>query len=173
MSKPEGIVEAVGASVANKGMLVGASTGFVGWLSQVNWVGFAGVAIALIGFLVNTYFQIRKDRREAAESQARIQALREQCQRGLYRRCDHPHQGRRTNHRPRLHQVGRRHAREDGRHHHPDYAAMSAGWFWQKEGLNSLADKGDILAITKRINGGTNGLDDRKAIYRRALEVLQ
>ncbi|ABY97645.1 holin [Pseudomonas sp. SbB1] len=81
MSKPEGIVEAVGASVANKGMLVGASTGFVGWLSQVNWVGFAGVAIALIGFLVNTYFQIRKDRREAAESQARIQALREQCQR--------------------------------------------------------------------------------------------
>ncbi|HDS0925524.1 holin [Pseudomonas asiatica] len=81
MSKQEGIVEAVGASVANKGMLVGASTGFVGWLSQVNWVGFAGVAIALIGFLVNTYFQIRKDRREAAESQARIQALREQCQR--------------------------------------------------------------------------------------------
>lgn len=81
MSKPEGIIEAVGASVANKGMLVGASTGFVGWLSQVNWVGFAGVAIALIGFLVNTYFQIRKDRREAAESQARIQALREQFQR--------------------------------------------------------------------------------------------
>lgn len=81
MSKPEGLVEAVGASVANKGMLVGASTGFVGWLSQVNWVGFAGVAIALIGFLVNTYFQIRKDRREAAESNARIQALRDQCQR--------------------------------------------------------------------------------------------
>lgn len=81
MSKPEGIVEAVGASVASKGMLVGASTGFVGWLSQVNWVGFAGVAIALIGFLVNTYFQIRKDRREARESDARIQALRDQCQR--------------------------------------------------------------------------------------------
>ncbi|WP_409261142.1 glycoside hydrolase family 19 protein [Pseudomonas putida] len=55
----------------------------------------------------------------------------------------------------------------------PVYASMSAGWFWQKEGLNSLADKGDILAITKRINGGTNGLDERKAIYKRALEVLQ
>ncbi len=55
---------------------------------------------------------------------------------------------------------------------HPVYACMSAGWFWQKEGLNSLADKGDILAITKRINGGINGLDDRKAIYQRALEVL-
>ena len=46
MSKPEGIVEAVGASVANKGMLVGASTGLVGWLSQVNWIGFIGVALA-------------------------------------------------------------------------------------------------------------------------------
>ncbi|MBI6912483.1 MULTISPECIES: holin [Pseudomonas] len=81
MSKPEGIVEAVGASVANKGMLVGASTGLVGWLSQVNWIGFIGVALAALGFLVNTYFQIRKDRRESAESQARIQALRDQCQR--------------------------------------------------------------------------------------------
>ncbi|MNJ76754.1 hypothetical protein D3C77_741010 [compost metagenome] len=50
---------------------------------------------------------------------------------------------------------------------------MSAGWFWQGRGLNSLADKGDFLAITKRINGGTNGLDDRKALYQRALEVLQ
>ncbi|MEG9622048.1 glycoside hydrolase family 19 protein [Pseudomonas guariconensis] len=55
----------------------------------------------------------------------------------------------------------------------PVYAAMSAGWFWQKEGLNTLADKGDFLAITKRINGGTNGLADREALYKRALEVLQ
>lgn len=55
----------------------------------------------------------------------------------------------------------------------PVYAAMSAGWFWQKEGLNTLADRGDFLAITKRINGGTNGLEDREALYKRALEVLQ
>lgn len=55
----------------------------------------------------------------------------------------------------------------------PVYASLSAGWFWHREGLNSLADKGDILAITKRVNGGTNGLEDRKAIYKRALEVLQ
>ncbi|MDR6713494.1 putative chitinase [Pseudomonas hunanensis] len=53
------------------------------------------------------------------------------------------------------------------------YAALSAGWFWQRAGLNTLADKGDILTITKRINGGTNGLDDRMALYKRALEVLQ
>lgn len=56
---------------------------------------------------------------------------------------------------------------------HPVYAAMSAGWFWHKHGLNSLADRGEFLAITKRINGGANGLEDREALYARALEVLQ
>jgi len=56
---------------------------------------------------------------------------------------------------------------------HPVYAAMSAGWYWHKHGLNSLADRGEFLAITKRINGGTNGLEDREALYARALEVLQ
>ncbi|HGM5579299.1 TPA: glycoside hydrolase family 19 protein [Pseudomonas putida] len=55
----------------------------------------------------------------------------------------------------------------------PVYAAMSAGWFWQRAALNSLADKGDFLTITKRINGGTNGLEDREELYKRALEVLQ
>ncbi|MGE8352819.1 MAG: glycoside hydrolase family 19 protein [Pseudomonas protegens] len=54
----------------------------------------------------------------------------------------------------------------------PVYAALSAGWFWQRAGLNSLADKGDFLTITKRINGGTNGLADREALYERALKVL-
>ncbi|SDS96363.1 putative chitinase [Pseudomonas chlororaphis] len=54
----------------------------------------------------------------------------------------------------------------------PVYAALSAGWFWQRAGLNSLADKGDFLTITKRINGGTNGLVDREALYERALKVL-
>lgn len=56
---------------------------------------------------------------------------------------------------------------------HPVYASMSAGWFWHGAGLNSLADKGDFLTITKRINGGTNGLEDREALYERAIEVLQ
>lgn len=55
----------------------------------------------------------------------------------------------------------------------PVYAAMSAGWYWQRAGLNALADKGDFLAITKKINGGTNGLADREELYERALKVLQ
>ena len=54
----------------------------------------------------------------------------------------------------------------------PVYAALSAGWFWHRAGLNTLADKGDFLLITKRINGGTNGLADREALYATALKVL-
>ena len=48
------------------------------------------------------------------------------------------------------------------------------GWFWHQAGLNSLADKGPSAfeAITHRINGGLNGLDDRLAIYKRAEQVL-
>lgn len=78
---PEGIVEAVGVSVATKGMWAGAGTGLAGFLSQANWIGIIGVLLAALGFLVNTWFQIRKDRRESAESEARIQALKQQCQR--------------------------------------------------------------------------------------------
>lgn len=56
---------------------------------------------------------------------------------------------------------------------HPVYASMSAAWFWQINGLNGMADRGDFLQITKEINGGTNGLKDREKLYERALEVLQ
>ncbi|WP_317002349.1 hypothetical protein RYH72_003008 [Pseudomonas syringae pv. actinidiae] len=54
----------------------------------------------------------------------------------------------------------------------PQHAAMSAAWFWHRAGLNTLADKREFVAITKRINGGTNGLADRQALYERALKVL-
>lgn len=45
-------------------------------------------------------------------------------------------------------------------------------WFWDTRGLNALADANDLLAITKRINGGTNGLADRQARTTRAGLVL-
>jgi putative chitinase len=54
----------------------------------------------------------------------------------------------------------------------PKYAALSAGWFWNKKGLNSLADSKDYDTMTKRINGGLLGLDDRKAKISKALSVL-
>jgi predicted chitinase len=54
----------------------------------------------------------------------------------------------------------------------PAVAFATAGLFWQKNGLNELADLRDVVAITKRINGGTNGLADRQRYYARALAVL-
>ena len=54
----------------------------------------------------------------------------------------------------------------------PQHAAMSAAWFWASNGLNSLADKGDLTKITQRINGGQNGAADRQALYAKALKVL-
>jgi putative chitinase len=49
---------------------------------------------------------------------------------------------------------------------------QSACWFWEANNLNQWADKGDILTLTKRINGGTLGLEDRKKHYEHALHVL-
>ena len=51
-------------------------------------------------------------------------------------------------------------------------ALQSACWFWEKNNLNELADAGDMVTLTKRINGGTLGLEDRIKHYNHALEVL-
>ena len=51
-------------------------------------------------------------------------------------------------------------------------AVQSACWFWESNNLNQFADSGDILTMTKRINGGTIGLDDRIEHYNHALHVL-
>jgi len=54
----------------------------------------------------------------------------------------------------------------------PMYAAMTAGWFWSVQKLNAYADKRDFLGMTKKINGGTIGLNDRIKHITDALEVL-
>ncbi|WP_426075136.1 glycoside hydrolase family 19 protein [Janthinobacterium sp. DSP2-3-3] len=51
-------------------------------------------------------------------------------------------------------------------------ACRSAGWFWQTRGLNALADAGDQERVTRRINGGVNGMAERLALYREARKVL-
>jgi len=50
---------------------------------------------------------------------------------------------------------------------------QSAAWFWEANSLNKWADAGDMLTLTKRINGGTLGLEDRIKHYTHALHVLQ
>lgn len=55
----------------------------------------------------------------------------------------------------------------------PEGACSSAGWFWDTNKLNSYADKNDFIGLTKRINGGTNGLTDRQHHYSLALSMLK
>jgi putative chitinase len=55
----------------------------------------------------------------------------------------------------------------------PALAVEAAVWFWQLHALNALADKDDVLTITRRVNGGTNGLDDRKRLLARAKWFLE
>lgn len=63
---------------------------------------------------------------------------------------------------------------------HPEWLAKSPGcyksamWFWWKNGLNAIADTGNVNSVTKRVNGGYNGLDSRKkylAMTKEALEI--
>jgi len=54
----------------------------------------------------------------------------------------------------------------------PEYAVRSACLFWLMRGLNALADTGDQVAVTKRVNGGTNGLAERLAFFKVAAKVL-
>jgi len=54
----------------------------------------------------------------------------------------------------------------------PLLAARSAAWWWESHGLNELADAGQTERISRRINGGTNGLADRLALYQITSEVL-
>lgn len=53
-----------------------------------------------------------------------------------------------------------------------DGAVQSACWFWDTNNLNKWADEGDMVTLTKKINGGTNGLEDRIKHYKHALKVL-
>jgi len=48
-------------------------------------------------------------------------------------------------------------------------AMISALWFWNLKGLNKLADKNDIIGITRKINGGLNGIEHRKGLLKKYL----
>ncbi len=54
----------------------------------------------------------------------------------------------------------------------PGAGSYAAGWFWQTHGLNELADVGNFRRITKRINGGYNGYEDRVEHWERIKKVL-
>ena len=76
-------------------------------------------------------------------------------------------------------EYGRALGREQALLEHPEQVADDfalaidvAAWFWARRDLNALADRDDLLTITRRINGGTNGLDDRRRLLVRAKALL-
>jgi len=54
----------------------------------------------------------------------------------------------------------------------PDISLAAACWYWNSRNLNKYADQDDVVEVTRRINGGTKGLDDRKAYLGRAKQIL-
>jgi putative chitinase len=54
----------------------------------------------------------------------------------------------------------------------PQYAVYSAAWFWSTNRLNKYVDKNDFTGLTRRINGGTNGLSERKHYWEKAKQVI-
>lgn len=54
----------------------------------------------------------------------------------------------------------------------PVYGALSAGAFWSRNKINEIADTGDVEKVTKRVNGGINGLEERREYYKTALQVF-
>lgn len=55
----------------------------------------------------------------------------------------------------------------------PKYAAESAGWFWDVNRLNTLADAQDVSGMCRRVNGGYNGLDDRQMKYSQIMAYFE
>jgi putative chitinase len=54
----------------------------------------------------------------------------------------------------------------------PPYDMLSAGWYWNSRSLNQYADQDDILTITKKINGGQNGLTQREYWLSKCKQIL-
>jgi putative chitinase len=54
----------------------------------------------------------------------------------------------------------------------PDQAALSGGWFWKKNDINRFADVRDVVGMTKAVNNGLIGLDDREKLWSRAIAVF-
>ena len=56
--------------------------------------------------------------------------------------------------------------------HTPDGCVESAAWFWHKNGINKLAEQDDVVAVTKKVNGGTIGLTERTKNTEKFKQVL-
>lgn len=69
------MIDTAAASAANTATASGAAVGIVGWLTQINWIGLSGVAVAIAGLLISIHFQRRNDRRAEELHLAKMRAL--------------------------------------------------------------------------------------------------
>lgn len=69
--------EATAVSVANKATGAGAAAGMAGFFANINWLGVTGVFVALAGFAVSVYFQVRRDKRESEYHKERLRMMQE------------------------------------------------------------------------------------------------
>ena len=53
------------------------------------------------------------------------------------------------------------------------YPMLSAAWFWDKNNINDLCDNGNVIDVTKRVNGGLNGVDDRWDLFAHYYDILK
>jgi heme exporter protein D len=79
MKISEVAVDAAAISTSSKITAGGGTAGLIGFATSVNWLGIGGFLIAVIGLLVNLYFQRRRDKREHAEHLARTAAIKDKC----------------------------------------------------------------------------------------------
>lgn len=73
------LIDDLAIILSNRTTEAGAITGVVGWLASINWIGWTGVLIALVGLASNIHFQRRRDRREREHHRARMAALHDRC----------------------------------------------------------------------------------------------
>ena len=78
---PAQAVDAAGIKSSAVTMYGASASGIVATVAGWNWTAIITCGVAIIGLLAQLYFQVRRDRREATESQARIEALRARCER--------------------------------------------------------------------------------------------
>lgn len=78
MSADQTALEATASAVATKVTYGGGITSFFGLITSINWLSLIGVIVAVLGLIINTYFQIKRDRREEAESNARMKSYSSQ-----------------------------------------------------------------------------------------------
>lgn len=79
MTETSAAAEASVAAFGSKATLTGGATSAAGFFMGVNWIGWIGVGVAVLGLLINLYFSVQRNKREQREHEARMKELEGRC----------------------------------------------------------------------------------------------